>query len=80
MQESRSTPRDACVVNDGWDFPDPLVTSQALAAEMLSNSIHALQEGGVQEGRGGFTRASSSMPIPPPPEFDVSARDIVRHR
>lgn len=80
MPESRKASPNSCTLNDGWDFPDPLVTSQALAAEMLSKSMNYLQEYGTQEGGGGgFTRAAN-MPTPPPPEFQVSARDIVRHR
>ncbi|CAM9316812.1 unnamed protein product [Laminaria digitata] len=74
---------------EGWDFPELLVTSEALAAEMLSQSIIENAGGGGRQQQGGgggdergagggYTRSSSVLP--PPPEFRLDAGDIGHHR
>ncbi|CAM9328286.1 unnamed protein product [Hapterophycus canaliculatus] len=89
---------EVCERNDdeggSWEFPDLLVTSEALAAEMLSESLVAPamvssagsggasgeMRGGSTGARGdGYYRRFSGMPIPPPPEFRLSAGDIDPH-
>lgn len=61
--------------NSGWEFPDLLATSEALAAEMLSESAAA-----AAAAVGGCYKRSSAMPVPPPPEFWLSVGDVDRHR
>lgn len=109
--KSSSTPGRSVDDDDNaggsWEFPDLLATSEALAAEMLSESmatVSAASSAGVfgyggaavvdggggssavgagAGGRaavGGFYTRSSSMPVPPPPEFHLSAGDVDRHR
>ncbi|CAM9368319.1 unnamed protein product [Ectocarpus fasciculatus] len=74
----------------GWEFPDLLVTSEALAAEMLEESFVARTtmgagssrihgSGGGEGGGGQYTRHSAAAP-PPPPEFHLSAEDIDQYR
>ncbi|CAM9375864.1 unnamed protein product [Ectocarpus sp. 12 AP-2014] len=74
----------------GWEFPDLLVTSEALAAEMLAESSAGRttmgtgssgthESGGVEGGGGQYTRHSSAPP-PPPPEFQLSAEDVDQYR
>lgn len=78
----------------GWEFPDLLVTSEALAAEMLSESTmmtssgsrhigphgESSRAGGVAGGGEGQYHRLSAMPIPPPPEFSLSTEDVDQHR
>ncbi|CAN0008939.1 unnamed protein product [Ectocarpus sp. 6 AP-2014] len=74
----------------GWEFPDLLVTSEALAAEMLAESSAGRTtigtsssgthgSGGGEGGDGQYTRHSAAPP-PPPPEFQLSAEDVDQYR
>ena len=82
-QHSRKAAGSSTSGNDGWEFSELLVTSEALAAEMMSQSMMVesaaggRQSGGEKDVR--YTR-SSSMPVPPPPEFRLDAGDIGHHR
>ena len=80
-QHSRKATGSAAA-DEGWDFPELLVTSEALAAEMLSQSIienaDGRQQGGGEQAAG-YTR-SSSMPPPPPPDFRLDEGDIGHYR
>ncbi|CAM9441986.1 unnamed protein product, partial [Ectocarpus sp. 8 AP-2014] len=74
----------------GWEFPDLLVTSEALAAEMLAESfagrttmgagISGTHGSGGGEGGGGQYTRYSAAPLPPPPEFQLSAEDVDQYR
>ncbi|CAM9391177.1 unnamed protein product, partial [Discosporangium mesarthrocarpum] len=56
---------------EGWEFPNPVVVSEALASEMLGELL-----GGPGGVRGSGSRGGE---VPPPPEFNISGKDIHRY-
>lgn len=66
--------------DDGWKFPDPLVTSRALAVKMLAESTGAAMVEGVKDGPDAISKRFCSGLLPPPPAFCLSAGDVHRQR